>query len=315
MKECEEDWEKDELKWILFDGPVDAQWIENMNTVLDDNKVLCLTNGQKIKLSPKSTMMFEVEDLLAASPATVSRCGMILMEQDQVHWTILVQSLAQFNLKGYEQFHKSIRYNFDWFLYSIFSYIKIEIKLPLVMNEMILTNNSLRIFKALIAQFEISFELEKKKNEFEHILIDLVLFSVSWGVGGSLDQDGRAKLNQFLLKLVFYDDVRQTFGVDIPMENWQPRGLNLKIENLQNFFNYLYNVQTLSWQPWLPDKTVDIGRLKGLRFDQIIIPTDDSVRNSYFLIQQISQGNNVLFCGPTGTGKTVGILSDIETNY
>lgn len=74
--------ELNKRQWIIFDGDVDPEWVENLNSVLDDNKLLTLPNGERLNIPPNVRIMFEVQDLKYATLATVSRCGMIWFSED-----------------------------------------------------------------------------------------------------------------------------------------------------------------------------------------------------------------------------------------
>jgi dynein heavy chain len=71
------------LKLITVDGPVEPTWVENFNSVLDDNKKLCFGKGDFISMSPKMKVVIETSDLSHCSPATVSRCSVIFMEENE----------------------------------------------------------------------------------------------------------------------------------------------------------------------------------------------------------------------------------------
>ena len=60
-------------KWILLDGDLDANWIESMNSVMDDNKMLTLASNERIPLKSYMRMIFEIRDLKHATPATTNR--------------------------------------------------------------------------------------------------------------------------------------------------------------------------------------------------------------------------------------------------
>jgi dynein heavy chain, axonemal len=82
MQYYSEEMPDDTPKWICLDGDLDANWIESMNSVMDDNKLLTLANNGRILLKNYMRLLFEIRDLIFATPATVSRAGILYISDD-----------------------------------------------------------------------------------------------------------------------------------------------------------------------------------------------------------------------------------------
>lgn len=83
-------------KWIMLDGDLDANWIESMNSVMDDNRLLTLPSNERIPLKVHMKMIFEIRDLNYATPATATRAGIVCMDDTfGVQWRSYVKSWVQ----------------------------------------------------------------------------------------------------------------------------------------------------------------------------------------------------------------------------
>ncbi|CAD8045721.1 unnamed protein product [Paramecium sonneborni] len=265
--------------WIWFDGPVDSLWIENLNTVLDDNKKLCLTSGEILKIPQTMCMLFEVEDLSAASPATISRCGMVYFLQ--IDWYLQVQSIQLPGDLDKQYFIRRMRFLLD----HSYSWAKEYVQFPVYDT----INLMVQSFVSLLVQLLKSLSLnQQNNNNWDSCLI----FALVWSIGGCLEEKGRSLFNDFLHKLFRTNKsgFKTKFGDDLELKLYFPE----KIE----FFSCVF--QDGQWIKWT-DLTEKFEVQPGMQFHEIIIPTAELMRNDYFC----KMGLHFLFCGPTSTGKSL----------
>lgn len=76
--------------WVISDGDIDPVWVESLNSVLDDNRLLTMPNGERIQFGTNVNFVFETHDLQFASPATISRMGMIFLSEENADVRALV---------------------------------------------------------------------------------------------------------------------------------------------------------------------------------------------------------------------------------
>ena len=88
------DYEAGRRSFIICDSEIDPEWIEALNSVLDDNRLLTLPSGERIQFpSPGVNFIFETNDVTPASPATISRMGIIFMTESDVTKDSVIKSV------------------------------------------------------------------------------------------------------------------------------------------------------------------------------------------------------------------------------
>lgn len=283
-------------KWIIFDGPVDAIWIENMNTVLDDNKKLCLNSGEIIQLSSTMSLIFEVRDLAVASPATVSRCGMIYMEPSRLGYrnTLVVSWMNKQD--SIDEEAKNLLFTmFDWLFVSCLEFVRRNCVEIAETSDSNLVTSCLNVLECLL----------KEANELNPKIIQgYLFFAMTWSIGASVTEAGRAKFDDHLKTVITNND-----------QYPKPKGFELAVSVPSgSFYEFFFDgLIGGEWKPWLETTNGVFKIAARTKYDNILVPTIDTLRYSYILKLLSRHSKQVLFVGPTGTGKSV-YIRDVLMN-
>lgn len=286
-------------KWIVFDGPVDAIWIENMNTVLDDNKKLCLNSGEIITMTDYMTLMFEPENLDVASPATVSRVGMIFMQPEKLGWGCIFASwldtLPEI-IKNTPSYKETIVQLFEWLITPCIHFIKKKLKMMIQLSDVMLIVNCMKIMYYIMIPVFSNTELMTMAQEKEVIswIECYFLFSLTWSIGAVLDLNSRLQFSDYLQKLVegSVPDVQKMRKITTYYTKDTP-------------YDYTFlPQQNGKWKKWT-DIIEDDTILSTLQYNEIIVPTVDTIRYTFLMKMALDNEFPILFVGPTGTGKSV----------
>lgn len=293
-------------KWIVFDGPVDAVWIESLNTVLDDNRKLCLTSGEVMRMTDTMSMIFETMDLVHASPATVSRCGMIYVEPGALGWRPFLQSwICSLNPERVAGRADTIDELFRWLMEPCLEFLRKECRASIDAGQIHRAVSTMSIFRMLIDD-----AIDENPKTYEQHLPAwfqaATIVSMVWGAAGTLDRDSARKFDAFYLSLwrgehpdSTVPDCVSADPISLPGDD-PLRDLYYSFRGRGAWRRYADAARTERFA-----ETESVART--------IVPTIDTVRYQSVMTMHIKHQCCFLLYGDTGTGKSL-YVKDLLTN-
>ncbi|XP_061590629.1 dynein axonemal heavy chain 5-like [Cololabis saira] len=267
---------KGEYIWIVLDGPVDAIWIENLNSVLDDNKTLTLANGDRIPMAPCCKVVFEAHNIDNASPATVSRNGMVFMSSSVLSWSPILQAWLQ-ELPA--QLAEALRSCFDSCYQDLLEFVFTAVSPKMQVLECMYIRQTIDLLQGLLLS------TEEKQVRHGHAG-RLFVFAVMWSLGALLELDDKAKMEAFLKG--------HSSRLDLP-----------QTQDKQTIFEFTVNDQG-EWEHWsnkVPEYIYPRDHVPD--YSSILVPNVDNVRTDFLMQTIMKQRKAVLLIGEQGTAKTV----------
>lgn len=277
-------------KWMILDGPVDTLWIESMNTVLDDNKVLTLLNGDRISVTAQMALIFEVEDLAEASPATVSRCGMVYVDENDLGWDVYAQSWIE--KKGDEMLREYLSDMFDKWVPRLIHVKRTMCKELVAVTDISLVMSFCKLLDS-IARIDsvLNWENPKKDDLYWSLLEKWFTFSLVWSVGATVNEEGRNFIDYHM------------------------RDIESMFPHINTVYDYFVNTEKNEWGVWDQKLGTTWKPNPNTPFYKLFVPTIDTVRNHFILSTFMKNKIHSLSIGITGTGKTSlinGILQELD---
>ncbi|KAF2396617.1 cytoplasmic dynein-like protein 1 heavy chain 1 [Trichodelitschia bisporula] len=311
--------EESKRHWIVFDGDVDPVWVENLNSVLDDNKMLTLPNGERLNLPSNVRIMFEVETLRYATLATVSRCGMVWFSNDTVTTDMIVSNylsnlreiafddiedasvapgqLTQKLLATQGQVAGILQQRLmdDGFILKALDQARqfrhiMEVTDIRVLNTLFsLLNKACRNVLDYNVQHS-DFPLEA--SQIEAYLSKRLLLALVWSLTGDCPLSDRKAFGDVLTSMT---------AVDLPSitEN----------TSLIDFDVTLPKGEWSSWQSQVTSIEVDTHSVTDT---DVVIPTLDTVRHEDILYSWLAEHKPLILCGPPGSGKTMTLFNALK---
>uniref|UniRef100_A0A667HV87 Dynein axonemal heavy chain 9 n=2 Tax=Lynx canadensis TaxID=61383 RepID=A0A667HV87_LYNCA len=265
-------------KWILLDGDIDPMWIESLNTVMDDNKVLTLASNERIPLSPTMRLLFEISHLRTATPATVSRAGILYINPTDLGWNPPVSSWIDKREVQTERANLTIL--FDKYLPTCLDTLRTRFKKTIPIPEQSMVQMLCYLLECLLTTEDIPADCPKETYELYFV------FAAIWAFGGAMAQDQLA-------------DHREEFS-----KWWLAQFKTVKFPSQGTIFDYYIDPETKKFEPWsrlIPQFEFD----PEMPLQACLVPTGETVRVCYFLERLLERRRPVMLVGTAGVGKSV----------